>query len=233
MRRLLAAACCLFALAAAAAAPAPYRAEYEVRRNGEVLGTASVSFTVAGGGHFELRTLTVGNRGLAALTGARIDERSLIDWRGPQPETRSYAYQQQVAWKSKQRSLAVDPARGRIDSRDGDKAYAPPYETGVLDRHALTVALMADLAAGGGPQFAYRVPQRDGLETHRFRVAAEEHLDTALGRQPTLRVERLRDSPGGRRTTLWLGPAQHFVPLRMLQVEPDGETVEMRIVSIR
>jgi hypothetical protein len=46
-------------------------------------------------------------------------------------------------------------------------------------------------------------------------------------------VERIRESGNGRSTTLWLGPERNFVPLRILQREPDGETIEMRIVSLR
>jgi hypothetical protein len=233
MRRLLTLALCFFALSAQAATPAPYTAEYEVRRNGEPMGTAKVSFKALGRGQYELRTHTTGTSGLAALTGVDIDERSLIDWREPQPETQSYSYQQRVAWKAKQRRIDVDARGGRIDSRDGDKSYAPPYEPGVLDRHAITVALMRDLAAGERDYFIYRVPQRDAIETQRYRVTGRERLSTALGPQTAARVERQRESGGGRQTTLWFGTDQGFIPMRMLQTEPDGETVEMRIVSIR
>lgn len=217
---------------AQAAAPAAYTAQYEVRRNGEAMGTATVSFSARGGGSYELRTHTVGTGGLAALAGADIEEKSLLAWRDGRPETQSYSYRQKVAWKTKQRSIVVDADARRIDSRDGDKSYSPPYEAGVLDRHAVNVALMQDLASGASGDRAFRVPQRDRIDTQRYRVMGRETLQTALGAQQTVRVERVRDSADGRKTTVWFGSGQRFIPLRMLQTESDGETVEMRIVSI-
>lgn len=220
-------------LPALAAVPAAYVAQYEVRRNGEPMGTATVSFAPQGGGRYELRTHTVGTGGLAALAGADIDEKSVLAWRDGKPETQRYSYRQKVAWKTKERSLVVDAGARRIDSRDGDKRYSPPYETGVLDRHAVNVALMQDLAEGATGDRIYRVPQRNEIDTQRYRVTGKESLQTAIGAQAVVRVERIRDSADGRKTTVWFGSDQHFIPLRMLQTEGDGETVEMRIVSIR
>jgi hypothetical protein len=45
-------------------------------------------------------------------------------------------------------------------------------------------------------------------------------------------VERLRDDARGRSTTTWLGIEQDFLPVRMLQTEPDGDTFEMRLVEM-
>lgn len=218
---------------AQAAAPAAYTAQYEVRRNGEAMGTATVSFSAQQGGNYELRTRTVGTSGMAALAGADIDERSTIGWREGQPETVRYSYRQKVAWKTKERSLVVDAGARRIDSRDGDKTYSPPYEPGVLDRHAVNIALMQDLASGASGDRIYRVPQRDQIDTQRYRIAGRETLQTALGAQPAVRVERIRDSDDGRKTTVWFGSGQRFIPLRMLQTESNGDSVEMRIQSIR
>jgi len=77
------------------------------------------------------------------------------------------------------------------------------------------------------------VPSKDELETQVYRVAPPERLNTALGAQRVVRVERIRETSNGRTTTLWLGQDKNFVPLRILQKEPDGETIEMRITSIR
>ncbi|MFT3807385.1 DUF3108 domain-containing protein [Arenimonas sp.] len=233
MRNLLLAALLALPLPLVAAAPAAYTAQYEVRRNGEPMGSATVTFSAQGGGAYELRTHTVGTGGLAAMAGADIDERSVLGWRNGVPETRRYSYRQKVAWKTKERSLVVDADAGRIDSRDGDKSYSPPYEPGVLDRHAVNIALMQDLAAGASGDRVYRVPQRDQIDTQRYRVAGRESLQTAMGAQPVLRVERIRDSDDGRKTTVWFGSGQRYIPLRMLQTESNGDSVEMRIVSIR
>ena len=46
-------------------------------------------------------------------------------------------------------------------------------------------------------------------------------------------INPVRDSGDGRSTTLWLAQDRGFVPLRIVQKEADGETVEMRITSLR
>lgn len=234
MRRLVCTAALLLApLLASAALPPPYTATYQVRRNGEPLGTATVVFRSLPNGRFELTSNTVGSEGLAALAGVSVDERSIIRVANGEPETVAYSYRQKLAWKTRSRGLQVDAAAARITLTDKDREYSPPYRAGVLDRNAITVALMSDLAAGKTGRLEYLVPSRDELETQVYQASPAERISTALGTQKVVRVERIRESSGGRTTTLWLGQDQNFVPLRMLQTEPDGETIEMRIRSVR
>ncbi len=220
-------------LTAQAALPSPYSATYEVRRNGEPTGTATVVFRQLANGRYELRSHTVGSQGLAAIAGVDLDERSILRVADGVPETVAYSYRQQVAWKNKARDINVDAGAGRITSTDKDKTYSPPYKAGVIDRNAITVALMADVAAGKSGDLQYLVPSKDELETWTYRNAGLETLQTAIGSQRAIRVERIRDTGNGRTTTLWLGADRKFVPLRMLQKEPDGSTIEMRITSLR
>jgi hypothetical protein len=229
----LIAALALVPLAAEAAAPPPpYTAQYEVRRNGNRLGTATVSFRKLANGRYELVSDSTGSEGLAAIAGLSVNERSILRW-GDQPETVAYDYRQKMAWKSRARSMQVDAAAGRIDSTDKDAHYSPRYERGVIDRNVVVVALMGDLAAGRGGELRYRIPDKDEVRTWTYRIGGSEQLGTPLGAQKVVRVERIRDSGNGRSTTLWMAPARNFVPMRILQQEPNGETIEMRIVSLR
>lgn len=233
IRLLLIAALALAPSTALAVLPPPYTAQYEVRRNDDRLGTATVTFKNLPNSRYELLSNTVGSEGLAAIAGVSVTERSQLRWTGEQPETVAYNYRQKMAWKTRERSLSVDATSGRIDSKDKDRNYSPPYRPGVLDRNAITIALMHDLAAGKTGDLSYLVPNREQLETHTYRTAASERLKTALGEQRVVRVERIRETGNGRTTTLWLGQDKHFVPLQMLQKEPNGESIEMRIISIR
>ncbi len=92
---------------------------------------------------------------------------------------------------------------------------------------------MQDLAAGRSGDLRYYVPDKEDLQPWTFRTGASERINTPMGAQRVLRVERVRESAGGRSTTLWLGQDRNFIPLRILQTEPDGETIDMRILSIR
>jgi len=231
LKALLAAATVLPALALAM--PAPYRASYDVLRNGERAGQTTVSLKSMGDGRAELHSSTNGSDGLAALTGASVDERSVLRWNEGVPETVSWDYHQKIAWKSRDRSLDVDAAGKHLELRDKDKRWSPPYRPGVLDRHAITVALMQDLSAGKTGELRYPVPDKGEMATWVFRIGPSERMDTPIGAQRALRVDRIRTDGSGRSTTLWLAQDRGYVPLRILQKEPDGESIDMRITSLR
>lgn len=219
--------------AAYAAAPKPFAADYAASRNGEQLGLASMRFSLQPGGRFQLTTSIRGSEGLAAVAGASIEERSLLGWQDNRPETSSYHYTQKVAWKTRERRIEVDPAAGRVERADKNGLLVFRYRPGVLDRHAVTVALMQDLAAGKTGDLAYPVAERDGITMQRYRQSGIEMLDTELGRQRAIRVERIRDEANGRNTVVWFGVDRQYLPLRILQTEPDGDSIELRIAAIR
>jgi hypothetical protein len=229
----------LFLLLAAAlptfafAAPAPYTARYEVLRNGERLGEATVRFAALPNGRYDFSSRTRGNGGLAAVLGVSIDERSILRWTGGRPETVAYSFAQKIGWKATQRSLKVDPAGGRVTSNYKGEAVALPYPAGVLDRHAVSVALMQDLAAGAQGDLVYTVAERRNVSTQRYRQAGRDNVSTPMGTQNAVRVDRVRESGDGRSTQFWLSADHGFVPVRMLQKEPDGESIEMRIVALQ
>jgi hypothetical protein len=233
MRRLLFTGLLLAPTLVLASLPPPYTAQYEVRRNGDPLGRATVAFKALANGRYELTSSTVGSEGLAAIAGVSVDERSILRWTGQEPETVAYTYRQKMAWKTRERAMQVDAANQRIDSQDKDGSYSPPYRPGVLDRNAITVALMHDVSSGKTGDLRYPVPDHDQIQTQVYRTSAPEQMTTALGAQRVIRVERIRDTSNGRSTTLWLGQDKNFVPLRILQTEPNGETIEMRVTSIR
>lgn len=232
-RLLLLILCGLAPVVAMASPPAPYTAHYQVLRNGTRLGVATISFRPLANGRYELRTDTQGSEGLAAIAGVSINERSIIRWNGSMPETVAYSFRQKMAWKSKDKGFQVDASNGRIDSQDKDRHFSPPYQPGVLDRNAITVALMADLASGKTGELRYLVPDHDVLQTQVFHAGASTRLDTALGPQRTVRVDRVRESGDGRTTSFWLAQDRNYLPVRIMQREPNGETIEMRISSSR
>jgi hypothetical protein len=219
---------------ALAAAPRPYTANYDVLRNGQPLGKATVSFTAQPGGGYEMRSITRGTEGLAAIAGVSIDEVSTLRLAAGRLETTAYTYQQKLAFKSpKDRSVRVDASTGRITSLDKGQSTSLKYQPGVLDRSAVTVALVQDLAAGKTGDLTYPVVDRESVSQQRYRPVATETLGTAMGKLRAVRVERIRDSGDGRTTMLWLGADKNFVPLRIVQTEANGETIEMRVTGIK
>jgi hypothetical protein len=213
----------------AVATPKPYRAEYSVSRNGSAQATAQVSYGPQANGYWKLSSHTSGSQGMAALLGVDIDENSILRWKGDQPETIDYSFSQKAAWSSKLRSVKVDAVAGRITSTDKDQTYSLAYQPGVLDQNAINVALINDLAAGKRGDLVYTVVGKRELTKQHYRVVGTFNLPTALGSQRVLKVERVRDNNDGRSTTLWFGVDQGFIPLRMEQHEPNGDSIDMRI----
>ena len=211
----------------------PYTAEYEVFRNNKPLGHGVVTLKPDGLGHWELTSVTEGTRGLASLAGVEIHERSVIDLHDDRLETLGYEYRQSAGWKKRERSIAFDPAGKSIISRDRDREYRFDFSPGVLDRQAVSLALSRDVAAGKRDVLTYTVVDRDELDTQTFRIGAQEHVTTPAGKLDALRVERERTDARGRKTTSWLGVEQGYIPVRILQTESDGDSFEMRLVSLK
>lgn len=216
--------------AARDAAPlAPFELRFEALRNGDRLGEARVSLRHVEGATWEFSTRTRGTEGLAALAGIEISEQSEFSWRDGRPELLQYRYHQQMAFRDRQRSLARSGADA-IDSIDGERRHRLVFEPGVMDRHAVVLALAAAVAAGASGELRLRVADRDDLDWHRYRIAGTEDITLPAGRFEAVRVERLRDKPG-RTTTTWLAPALGHLPVRIVQREADGETFETRLLA--
>lgn len=220
-------------LATAAAPPKPFSADYEVRRNDQRLGTGQVTLSRKGEGLYELVTRTEGTEGLAALAGVQREERSLLRWTGDGLQLVEGSMRQKAAFKTREQRVAYDRASGRISSRwkDQSATYAAPAN--VLDAHGTTAAIMVALAAGERDAMRFPVAHRGALETHEYEVAAAVRLRTAIGTERALRVQRVREDGNGRLTKLWFARNHGWLPLRIKQYEPDGETIDLRITAIR
>ena len=235
IRPLLAAAALAAATLASAASPpapvAPFTATYEVRRNGDALGEATLTLSKSGS-DWIFSSETRGTAGLARIAGIRIDESSRFVYAAGRPETRAYDFRQDSSLNRRERGAVVDPAAGVIRLRDRDTRTDAPYAAGVIDRQLVTVALMQAAAAGrSGPQ-RFQVIGRRAVEAQVWRIGAREAVPGSPGAQG-LRIERVRDTPDGRSTLMWLDANAGHVPLRIVQKEDDGETVEMRLLSRR
>jgi hypothetical protein len=230
---LIALACMLPGASFAAPPPAPFTADYAVFQDNKPLGTGRISLRRLPDGNWEMVTRSEATQGVAAVAGVRREETSVIRWTGGTPQSLSYDMRQKAAWNERRETLRVDPARRTATATYKNESRDLPWRTDLLDRHAVTAALMAELAAGrtGGMEFA--VADRRGVETQRYRTAANVRLQTALGTERAVRVERLRDDDSGRVTKIWFARNRGWLPLRIKQYESDGSTLDLRITAVR
>lgn len=227
MTRLFAALFLSFAVALADADDVPiqpFQSEYSLIRNGDRIGEARIALIMGKDG-WQFTTTSEGTEGLAGFAGVRIDENSTFRWQDGHPETMHYTYFQKAAWKKRNRSIDVDHAARRIAASDDKGSASLDYAPATVDRNLVVLALAADLKAKHDT-LEYRVADKREIGMHRYKVTGKETIATARGRFDCIKVERIREK-AGRTTTTWIAPALGYTPVRIVQKEPDGETLEM------
>jgi hypothetical protein len=169
----------------------------------------------------------------ARLAGIDVNEHSTVRESDGTLETSSYRYRQSSIGGNHERSIDVDAATGRIVTRDKHGDHEFPMQPGVLDRQAMIIAISRDLAAGKRGTLSYNIADTTHVATERYEASRQETLRVPAGEQRTIKVERIRDSSGGRSTTYWFGVDNGFVPVRIEQVEPKGDVEEFSLSSLR
>jgi hypothetical protein len=215
-----------------AASLQPYAATYAVSRNGDTIGNATVTLKPTPGG-WDYESVTHGTNGIAALAAADIDEHSQVAVNAGVLETRNYHYRLSTFLKSSERNIAVDPATNSIVISDKKHQQSFPMQPGILDQQSVTLAIAQDLANGKHGTLTYNVAGRDHVSVERYEVGKEQAITVPAGSQRTITVTRLRDKTGGRVTASWFGLDNGFVPVRIVQTEPSGEVIEMKLLSLR
>lgn len=206
---------------------APYRAEYEVLRNGKAIGSSTTEL-VRQGETWTWRSRTTGERGMAWMVGLSIEQSTDFRWVDGEAQPLHTRYRQEATLGSRRVDVDYDwqAMRYRLVDRKGEHRHG--LQPGATDRYGSTIAVATRLARGE-TDFVLKVAHADGLHDWRFRVTSEEDVDTPAGRVRALRVERVREGRD-RLTVTWVDPARSYVVVRMLQ-EEDGERTESRLRS--
>lgn len=198
---------------------AEYTASYDVDYKGRNLGTATFSVAASDGAYvFESRTQA---RGLLKLARPNpLLERSRFEIVNGRIRPLSFAYEDgsrggdddfraEFDWKAE--VVTVTRNSNRTE-------YA--LEPGVLDRGAMQVALMRELAHGE-PVGPYVLVDEDGLKTYHYEREADERIDTPAGAYDARVYEQQREG-SSRITRLWVVPSLKYLPVRIAQFR-DGE----------
>jgi hypothetical protein len=219
-----------------------FQAEFQLYRDGKLLGVSTISLAKLGAG-FRFSTKSQSEGGMASLVGgASILETSDFLWQQARIVPQRYAYEQRISFKKKQREIRFDWGKQRAREDNGDAVTNFMLVDGALDRHVVVLALAQDLKARAGltaatEHLVHQVANRGAVETWQFRMAGLEKLQTPLGIVDAEKVERVRTARAGekpqRETISWHAPQYDFMPVRILQREPDGETLEMRLSSMQ
>lgn len=132
----------------------------------------------------------------------------------------------------KERRLDMDWPKGSYTSNPSGAVL--PLPAGAQDRLSLFFQL-AFLLAGQktppapGQSWSLPVLSPAQAQPWTFVWRGGETIDTGAGKLTAWKLEREARHPGDTRMTLWLAPEMHHMPVRILLVEEDGDTVDQRL----
>jgi len=202
---------------------APFEMHYAVSRNGKALGSAHLSLTDNGGGQWTLQMQVEATKGLASIAGYKEVERSTLKADDFGWSVLAYERKRKVAFRNRDESMRFDWHAGELWSERGGEQRQEPLPANTVDSNSLTLLLGHQLRVGEGLT-SYPVARRGKVDQWRFDVAAEELVDGFV----VQRVERRREN-SQRITTSWFSAAHGYLPIRLQQVEQDGETITMSL----
>lgn len=212
-------------LAAAASAPAPFTATYQVQRDGETIGEATITLSAAGGDTYAYRNRTRGTAGLAALLGASSDETTRFRWHDDAPETLTYDYRMDAAIKQKHRHLQVNWAAGQVTVDEGQGPIRYASAPGMVDRNTLPLALGLALREGH-KSVVLPVGVKQRVEQQQYAVQATEPVSVPAGEFKAQRVSRIdTDKP----FDAWYVPSKFPLPVKLAQ--SDGGHLTLLLVK--
>lgn len=207
--------------ASAASAPSPFTAVYQVQRDGEAIGQATITLTPQGGGQYTYRNQTQGTAGLAALLGASSDETTRFRWHDDAPETVTYDYAMNAAIKQKRRHMAVDWNAGQVTVDEGKGPITYRSAPGMVDRNTLPLALGLALR-DGAKKVALPVGVKQQVEQQQYTVGATEPVHVPAG---DFKAERVSRTDTDKSFDAWYVPSRFPLPVKLAQSEGGNLTL--------
>lgn len=212
----------VFTATACAAPPTPFTATYQVSRDGEAMGEATVTLKSLGNGEYEYSNQIHGTSGLAAMLGANSSDVTRFRWKDNAPETETYN-SKISALKTKQRVMQVnwDTRQVSVDEGKGATTYAA--QPGMVDRNTMSFAL--GLALRDGKQsVTLPVGVKQQVEQQQFKVQGTEAVKVPAG---SFQAERVTRTDSDKHFDAWYVPKQFVLPVKMAQSEGGDLTLQL------
>lgn len=218
------AALALWVVAGHAAPPERITLNYQMIRNGSVLG--EVVETLEHNGRNYTITSEMKGRGILAMFGPlKRTSRGRITPQGLRPD--EFRDQRGSSW-------AVS-AKFDWETRSVTQERKGKSETLKMPATAQDPLSLAYSFAFAPPKSKeYDVTRADGrgLSSFRFTVVGNEKLATSAGEIATLRVAKVPDGPEDKATDIWFATDRDLLPVRVLIVEKDGTRSDQIVTRI-
>jgi hypothetical protein len=221
----LAAALLLTLQSAQAAEPLPYHVRYSATFNKLQAEAERSLVKTTAPAEWQLQSKV--ELKLLGRTVSSIEETSAFNWRNEQPLSQSYHYQQK-GLGSRSRSAVFDADTKRVNFTMNDESSSKPLDAPTFDSLNNQLVL-AQAVAKGADTVEILVADRGELKPYQYRVLDRAPLATAQGVFASVHLERIREAGNARQTEFWLASDFAFVLLKLVQQEPDGDTLLLEL----
>ncbi|RUL69228.1 DUF3108 domain-containing protein [Dyella choica] len=205
-----------------AAQPTPFTATYQVSRQGEAMGEATITLKSLGNGEYEYSNQIHGTSGLAAMLGANSSDITRFRWNNNAPETETYT-SKVVALKTKQRTMQVDWHSNQVRVEDGKGVSNYAAAPGLVDRNTMSYALGLALH-DGGRSVTLPVGVKQRVEQQQYKVQGNETVQVPAG---SFQAERVTRADSDKHFDAWYVPKQYPMPVKLAQSEGGDLTLEL------
>jgi hypothetical protein len=212
----------MFATAAFASEPTPFTATYQVSRDGEAMGEATITLKSLGNGEYEYSNQIHGTSGLAAMLGANSSDITRFRWNNNAPETETYN-SKVSALKTKQRIMQVDWNTKQVSVNDNKGATSYAAVPGLVDRNTLLLAIGLALRSGN-QNVTLPVGVKQQVEQQQYRVQGTETVKVPAG---SFQTERVTRTDSDKHFDAWYVPKQFPLPVKMAQSEGGDLTLQL------
>lgn len=216
-------------LNAGAAELRPIRLEYDLLDGKKIIGEATMNVERKGE-RWLLISESVGTRGLAAMLGGAIRERTEAEIVDGVLRPLSYHYKTSFALRERVQEGAFDYQTGHVRGHYRDDQFDLEVPADVTNRQLVNWRLM--LAVQDGlTEVPLNVADRGRVSRWVFLVTGTETIEAAGRSIETVRLSRERKPDEKRETRVWLAPEIDHIPVQIEQIENDGRQLLLRLRS--
>ncbi|MBL4821324.1 MAG: DUF3108 domain-containing protein [Gammaproteobacteria bacterium] len=158
----------------------------------------------------------------------RIKEISIFTWTNNRLQPVAYRYSQSGISRKRER-IQFDWKNNSATSTEDDESWTLKLTPNVIDKLGYQLLLRQELQHTDNTQLEFQIIDTHEIETHRFRVAGRELLETPLGKLNTVKIERVADGDSKRSTAFWLAADWNMLLVRLVQTSRSGAVTELML----
>jgi hypothetical protein len=202
----------------------PYQAEYKIFRGGNEYGKGKRAFMQVEDDLWYLHTST--EISFLFLSDKR-DESSWFQVYPDHVEPVQYRQHREGTGPDKLSLILFDHRLQRLKELGDTDEFKAVYQPDLLDGASYQFQMTRDIE-GGIKDVSYPIIMDGKNKDYRFRVVAEEQIETPMGALQTIKLERVRSNQK-RQTFVWLAKDYGYVVARIWQSKGGSEQADLQI----